>query len=250
MLLREPVPVESSRIAVLVVTAAAVMALALGAPDARAFPTYSGWWGGECLDCHGDFRASTYYPPSRDQEWTNRSGAGALHGNHWAMVNFDCDACHLSSDESIVSMSESASAAFPMSCIGCHGRAEHDAGGTVTAAGLRRHHWNAGVPCTPCHADSEPAAGFGPVGEDEFPPNYDALGIDPCNFAPELSEDFAGSALGLDNDGDGFYDEDDLDCVAPPPPIVFSTNCGVGIELTLLMPLLLWLRRSRRSATA
>ncbi len=120
----------------------------------------------------------------------------------------------------------------------------------MTAAGLRRHHWNAGVPCTPCHADSEPAAGFGPAGEDEFPPNYDALGIDPCNFAPELSEDFAGSALGLDNDGDGFYDEDDLDCVAPPPPIVFSTNCGVGIELTLLMPLLLWLRRSRRSATA
>jgi hypothetical protein len=235
---------------ILIVTAGAVLALAIGTPDARAFPTYSGWPQGECLDCHGDFRASIYHPPSRDQEWTDQFGAGALHGNHWDMVSFDCDACHLGPDRSVVSMSESDSAAFPMSCIGCHGRAEHDAGGLVTAAGLRRHHWNAGVPCTPCHQDSEPAAGFTPVGEDVFPPSYDALGIDPCNFAPELLEDFAGSALGLDNDGDGFYDEDDLDCVAPRPPVGRGAGCGLGIELALLLPPLGWLRRRRRSTAA
>ena len=186
MPLRERPSVVSSRIALLVSAAGAVIALAIGAHEARAFPTYSGWWLGECRTCHGDFRASTYRPPSRDQEWTDRFGAGALHGNHWEMVGFECDACHMGPTRVGVSMSESDSAAFPMSCIGCHGRAEHDAGGLVTAAGLRRHHWNGGVPCTPCHADSEPAAGFAPVGEQVLPPNYDALAIDPCNFAPDL----------------------------------------------------------------
>jgi hypothetical protein len=167
------------------------------------------------------------------------------------MVGFDCDACHLRRDRSIVSMSESKSDEFPLSCMGCHGRVELDAGGFVTAAGLRRHHWNAGVPCTPCHQDSEPAAGFAPVGEDEFPPSYDALGIDPCNFAPESSEDFAGSALGLDNDGDGFYDDDDLDCVAlqSPTRALSQPSCGLGIEL-LLLPPLGWLRRLRGRVTA
>jgi hypothetical protein len=129
-----------------------------------------------------------------------------------------------------------------MSCIGCHGRAEHDAGGIVTGAGLRRHHWNAGVPCTPCHADSEPAAGFTPVGEHVLPPNYAALGIDPLNRPPRFSEDFAGSPLGLDNDGDYLYD------VADPDSAV--RRCGLGIELALLLPPLVWLRRFRRRTLA
>jgi len=249
MLLRGRILAISSRIAIPVVTAGAVIALAIGAPDATAFPTYSGWSRGQCLDCHGDFRASTYQPPSRDREWTDQFGAGALHGTHWDMVGFDCSACHRGRDRSVVRMSASGSAAFPMSCIGCHGRAEHDAGGLVTGAGLRRRHWNGGVPCTPCHQDSDPAAGFRPVGEHLLPPNYDSLGIDPCNFAPQLSENFAGSPLGLDNDGDGFYDEDDLDCVEPDPPLVrpAGAGCGLGIELTLLLPPLLGLRRCRRS---
>jgi hypothetical protein len=236
--------VVSFRIALLVSAAGALIALVIGAPEARAFPTYSGWWLGECRTCHGDFGADNYQPPSRDQQWTGEN----LHDVHRFQMVFDCLACHMAfpiPTRAVVSMSDSGSAAFPMSCIGCHGRAEHDAGGLVTAAGLRRKHWNGGVPCTPCHADSEPAFGFTPVGEQVFPPNYDALDIDPCN-PPSDPEDFAGSTLGLDNDGDGYYDGDDLDCVAPQPP----SRCGLGIELALLLPPLGWLGRRRRRAAA
>ena len=244
MLFRKRPSVVSFRIA-LIVGAGAVAVLAIGTPEARAFPTYSGWWLGECRTCHGDFLAANYQPPSRDQEWT--PPRDSLHTVHaFVMLGGDCLACHMSFSEGAdVSLSESGSADFPMSCIGCHGRAEDDAGGLVTGAGLRRHHWNGGVPCTPCHADSEPAFGFTPVGEYVLPPNYD-VGLlvdltDPCNPGGS-GEDIAGSTLGLDNDGDGFYDEDDLDCDAPQPP----TRCGLGSELAVLLPALAWLRRYRR----
>jgi hypothetical protein len=243
-------PVIGFPMAILVSAAGALILQAIASPTARAFPTYSGWPRGSCAECHGNFRAPIYRPPSRTREWTDQFGAGALHGTHWEMVGFDCDACHLDPDRSVVSTSESESAEFPLSCIGCHGRAEYDAGGAVTGAGLRRHHWIAGVPCTPCHLDSEPVAGFRPVGEAVFPPNYDALGIDPCNYPPEYSENFAGTRLGLDNDGNGYYDVDDLDCVEAERPPETAAACGVGVELALVLPLLLWWRRCRRNAGA
>ena len=137
-------------------------------------------------------------------------------------------------------MSESDSASFPHACTGCHGvpstMLEDRDGRRPSPSPLERR-----VPCTPPARDSEPAFGFTPVGEQVFPPNYDALGIDPCNRPPDL-ENFAGSALGLDNDGDGYYDGDDLDGDAPQP----RPRCGLGIELSLLLPPLGWLGRRRR----
>ena len=45
-------------------------------------------------------------------------------------------------------------------------------------------------------------------------------------------------------------DDDDMDCVAPTlPPGGIKAPCGLGIELTLVLPPLLWLRR-RRSGPA
>jgi hypothetical protein len=242
MLSRKRPSVVSFRVVVLAGAAGAAIALAIGTPDARAFPTYSGWYGGECRTCHGDFTASIYQPPSGDQEWTDLFGAGALHGNHWTklfVLGSFCEVCHLGPPgQAVVRMSESGDPDYPLSCIGCHGRAEHDAGGVETGAGLRRHHWNGGVPCTPCHADSEPAFGFTPVGEQVFPPNYLALGMVPSIAA---LENFAGSPLGLDNDGDYLYDEADPDSLR---------RCGLGIELALLLPPLVWLRRFRRRGAA
>ena len=185
---RKRAPLISCRVAILVGALGAVIALAIGAPDARAFPTYSGWWLGECSTCHGDFRASTYYPPSRDQTWTNKYSQGALHGNHWDMTGFNCGACHLdgSNPTSTVSMTQSGDSNFPMSCNGCHARAEPDAGGMVTGSGLRRHHWNAGVPCTPCHADSEPSQSFEPAGEHVGP---SLVQVDEHEMALDLIEE-------------------------------------------------------------
>jgi hypothetical protein len=69
-----------------------------------------------------------------------------------------------------------------------------------------------------CHGDADPAS-YTPVGEDVLPKYYAAPGSnhpqipqDSCN--PNGEEDFAGTSLGLDNDGDGSYDTADSDCTA------------------------------------
>ncbi|HER62537.1 MAG TPA: choice-of-anchor D domain-containing protein, partial [Desulfobacteraceae bacterium] len=99
----------------------------------------------------------------------------------------------------------------PISCLGCHGRSEGAAG--VTGAGLRQHHFaNAVTSCAGCHPDDSDPGAFTTVGEDVLPPYYTTLAMDPCNPAGE--EDFAATAIGLDNDGDKLYDQNDTDCQA------------------------------------
>jgi hypothetical protein len=109
---------------------------------------------------------------------------------------------------------------YTISCLGCHGRAESGEGGTVTSAGLRQHHQSAGVTvCAECHADTTPAL-FTTVGEQVLPPYYPL--VDPARLTkpnnscnPDGNETFAGG-FGLDNDGDGVYDYNDIDCPATP----------------------------------
>jgi cysteine-rich repeat protein len=57
------------------------------------------------------------------------------------------------------------------------------------------------------------------VGENVLPPYYANPGTghpdipdDSCNPSPGFPENFAGTTIGLDNDGDGSYDESDPDC--------------------------------------
>jgi hypothetical protein len=100
-------------------------------------------------------------------------------------------------------------------------------------AGLRRHHWTANMTvttpggpvstriCASCHDDADPNDPdllFTPVGENSAPPyyftpdaNHPNKPTNPC----DSSENFAGAAQGLDNDGDNAYDGADLDCLAP-----------------------------------
>jgi len=103
------------------------------------------------------------------------------------------------------------------SCRGCHGR--DNGPGFTWSAGLRLHHANASAPpdingqfCVDCH-DDDPI----PDPESTLPPAYGQADVnisDPCVSTGEGGEDFDGDGVGLDNDGDLAYDEDDPDCGA------------------------------------
>jgi hypothetical protein len=193
------------------------IALLYWAPKAGAYQTYAG-----CSDCHGDFRARSYTPPNPDkQQWTR-----GLHDVHEDMLNKDCDTCHSDSSRNPVYINDSVGGEglVNISCIGCHGRAED---GTSTfntwryGAGLIQKHLSSGGGCSGCHADSDPSNSYYTdlVGENVLPPYYANPGInhpqipsDPCNV--NSSEQIAGTAAGLDNDGDGLYDGDDSDCAS------------------------------------
>jgi hypothetical protein len=188
-----------------------------------------------CRACHGDFRSGPYLSLSDGQSWGDD-----LHDVHRnVMLNFDCDTCHGSGSRFPVLLNSSAGGTGldPISCAGCHGRAE-DGTGTGSegyGAGLRQHHWAAGeFICVDCHTDADPAE-FIPVGEDILPPYYsdsDAshplIPADPCNLeADGFPEDYAATTLGLDNDGDDLYDEaDTIDCPEPGGSLMLSTGLG------------------------
>ena len=196
----------------------ALLVLASWLPAASAFEQYSvSTTAGNCADCHGNFRANSYTSLADGQIWTS-----GLHNTHrFDMLGGDCNTCHNPSARFPVFLNFSTGGAGfdPISCIGCHGRSETQAGDQVTGAGLRQHHFNSGEQiCLGCHADSDPAV-FTAVGENVDPPYYftpdaahPAKPTDPCSLNGE--ENFAGGPTGLDNDGDTLYDQNDSDCQA------------------------------------
>lgn len=217
---------KSLRIALLV-----PLALAAWISSANAFETYaSGGTSpnrtGNCATCHGDFRASPYTSLVDGQNWGDD-----LHDIHrTTMLSSDCATCHTTPSRlpTFIGSSDGGTGLDPIGCLGCHGRTE--SGGTVTGAGLRQHHYVNGVTTcgtAGCHpGDSNPAI-FTTVGEDVLPPYYatpDAAHpnkpTNPCNPAGE--EHFAGTTIGLDNDGDNLFDQNDTDCQAPVPDINLS----------------------------
>jgi len=192
----------------------------LGAASAHAYPQYSqNHDATNCRACHGDFRANGYISKVDGQNW------GKLHDVHrQQMLNGDCETCHANNNKFpvLIDSSGGGNGLDALACVGCHGRAEDNTNSNPAAphgygAGLRQHHVQAGVNvCTSCHADADPNA-YTPVGEDVLPPYYATPGsghpnmpADSCN--PQGSEDFAGDADGIDNDGDGNFDAADSDC--------------------------------------
>jgi hypothetical protein len=199
-----------------------IVLLMAGLSEAIAYDKYS-----DCDDCHGDFLASPYVSLANGANWGD-----SLHNVHRNdMLNSDCNTCHVSGDFDSVSIDSSSggNGLAPISCMGCHGRDEDMGNDSLSGgrgAGLRQHHYTAGVEgCVNCHSDSNPAS-YTPVGEDVLPnyyanpgTNHPQIHKDPCNA--DGSETFAG-AEGLDNDGDGSYDDADSDCT------VMSTTYSVG----------------------
>jgi hypothetical protein len=222
-------------------------ALLLVAHEAFAYTQYSqNKDSTNCRFCHGDFRSSPYLSLSDGMSWGDD-----LHDVHRdVMLDGDCDACHSSGARFpvLLDSSKGGDGLPAISCSGCHGRAEDGTGSGAEgyAAGLRQHHYVNGVTgCLSCHADANPTA-FDPVGEDFLPPYYadsdpdhPLIPEDPCNLmADGYTEDYAASTLGLDNDGDGLYDEADvMDC--PEPSGSSMLAAGVGF-------LMLIARRGRR----
>lgn len=220
----------------------AIVGLQTAPTDAVAYETYSdtksqGQPTGNCVTCHGDYRADPYTRQGVDQGW----GTDLMTG-HRDVIN-DCNVCHGSQNYPVSTFeSDGKDNQFTTACLGCHGRFEPELESTK-ASGLRQRHYSAGVMiCAGCHpGDSNPAL-FTPVGEDVLPDNYDLnLDVvtltDPCNPA-NVGEDFQGSLAGLDNDGDGLYDAADvIDC---PEPGAALLQCAVVATLAIVA------RRRRR----
>lgn len=225
------------RVAALLITGAGMVLLMAGG-TAIAYPQYSvNKDATNCRGCHGDFDASTYTSLSDGGTWTD-----GLHNTHRdVMLDGDCDTCHSAGPKFPVLLGSSlgGTGLDPISCSGCHGRADDGTGvGSVGyGAGLRQHHWRNGIQTcgsVGCHVDADPAA-YTPVDEDVLPPYYSdsdpdhpLIPGDPCNLpADGFPEDYASTTLGLDNDGDDFYDDQDL-IPCPEPGEFLMLSAGVA----------------------
>ncbi len=179
----------------------ALVVMAVWASHVEAFETHNNPNGGHCssINCHPGFAGDN------DTSHTLHTG-----GDNPMITN--CDLCHMNSDEDNTLMSWSAyDSNKGYGCTGCHGRdygeaIERNYGDFLIAGlpkasgwGLRRVHALKGVPkCIFCHADKEP------LPENVNPPYY----LDP-NAEVNLTNSCQD---GLDNDGDGLYDNVDPDC--------------------------------------
>jgi hypothetical protein len=164
--------------------------------------------GSNCAACHPGFQGGFGSP---------------LHDLHLGLT-FTCDLCHLEIAGDIPRTAVSAinnDNIDGQGCRGCHGRAEDgemDAKGW--AAGLRQFHWGTGIRnCPGCHSDSDPS-NYTPVGEDVLPPYYTRNDVSIISSCDD----------GLDNDGDGIRDCDDLDCTDDPVCQLPETNCTDGVD--------------------
>jgi hypothetical protein len=222
------------RIATQGVSFVALLVLVVLAVRSEAYQTYSqNRDATNCATCHGDFRDPNYTSRHNGTPWNIDLMSG-----HETMVSFECLACH-QSVSSFFPVSIDASAGggglSPKACVGCHGREQdtgHDNASGGRGAGLRQHHYRAGVPvCATCHTDANPA-NYVPVGENVAPANYfipdtahPNKPTDPCNA--NGSESKFGDPFGLDNDGNGLYD------LADPACQVCVGNCHGGGTVTV-----------------
>jgi hypothetical protein len=160
-----------------------------------------------CQDCHGAFTDDFSTKP-------NNTWPDDKHNVHRReMLDNVCDACHLDGDNRnpYLNQSNGTNDLVGIGCLGCHGRYYEDRA-EYLGAGLRSHHWEAGVDfCGFCHSD--PLLLPETVKPEYYgKPTVNIKGT--CNLYG--SENWTPDGLGLDNDGDDNYDMDDLDCFGPP----------------------------------
>jgi len=205
-----------------VVLLALIAILMIGASDVLAYDDYAGG----CDNCHGGFLDSPYTSASDGANWGD-----SLHNVHLSMVSSDCNVCHTGTpgdnDVFLESSTGGSGGMAAIGCVGCHGRDEDITATSQRGAGLRQHHVGV-VTCGGCHSDQ---TGYITVDENVLPNYYanpgtghPAIPSNSCNpAATTFVENFAGTTLGLDNDGDSpasvgssNYDMGDPDCEGFP----------------------------------
>jgi len=222
---------------ILAVPLALLWLVTAAVPQAGAYEQWSTNGGssptGYCSDCHGDFNSGTYTSNKDGTSWGNT----LMNGHSNFIGSGSCNVCHWGTGDNrfpvFLNSSLGTTGFDPISCVGCHGRDEDLNNGQI-GAGLRQHHWNAGVQeCAECHDDADPSV-FTTVGEDVQPRYYKTdvtsrpnMPTNPCDIPPGNEAKFG--PTGLDNDGDLLDDGDDSDCAAGAPDIALNpTSLGFG----------------------
>lgn len=210
------------RVKVLYLCLIALALLVVWMSDADAYQRYNGG----CQTCHGAFTSTT-------STKTGNVWSANKHNVHRSqMLSSLCDACHKTGDSNNPYLNQSNGNADlpPIGCLGCHG---NNYSGVYKGAGLRKHHALKGVnTCASCHS-SDPT----PVGENVNPVFYGKPGVNITDAKnSDGSENWTSDGLGLDNDGDLLYDQNDPDgnaqLVAPNGGEVIATGSDVTIRWT------------------